>query len=105
MVLGQDLFLDENEVTVILGTHMELVDREVIDKQKELLVDTVRGVLGAKIEYIAMASRSVPENHLQADAWYGALGFKLYKYNLIIVQLGPKTGQSPSLKVWTKDEN
>ena len=105
MVLGQDLFLDENEVTVILGTHMELVDREVIDKQKELLVDTVRAVLGAKIEYIAMASRSVPENHLQADAWYGALGFKLYKYNLIIVQLGPKPGQSPSLKVWTKDEN
>ena len=37
---------------------MELVDREVIDKQKELLVDTVRGVLGAKIEYIDMASRS-----------------------------------------------
>ena len=45
-------------------TYMELVDREVIDKQKELLVDTVRGVLGAKIEYIVMASRSVPENHL-----------------------------------------
>ena len=43
---------------------MELVDREVIDKQKELLVDKVPGVLGAEIEYIAMASRSVPENHL-----------------------------------------
>ena len=34
------------------GTYVELVDREVIGKQKELLVDTVRGVLGAKIEYI-----------------------------------------------------
>ena len=30
---------------------MNLVDREVIGKQKELLVDTVRGFLGAKIEY------------------------------------------------------
>ena len=30
-------------------TYMELVDREVISKQKELLMDTVRGVLGAKI--------------------------------------------------------
>ena len=29
---------------------MELVDREVIGKQKELSVDTVQGVLGAKIE-------------------------------------------------------
>ena len=35
-------------------TYMELVDREVIGKQKELLVNTVRGVLGAKIEYITV---------------------------------------------------
>ena len=35
-------------------TYMELVDREVIGKQKELLVDTVRGVPGAKIEYMVM---------------------------------------------------
>ena len=34
------------------GTYVELVDREVIGKQKELLVDTVQGVLGAKIEYV-----------------------------------------------------
>ena len=33
-------------------TYMELVDREVIGKQKELLVNTVRGVLGVKIEHI-----------------------------------------------------
>ena len=36
-------------------TYMELVDREVIGKQKELLVNTVRGVLGAKIEYITVS--------------------------------------------------
>ena len=41
---------------------------EVIGKQKELLVDIVLGVLGAKIKYMAMASRSVPENRLLADA-------------------------------------
>ena len=29
------------------GTYLELLDREVIVKQKELLVDTVRGVIGA----------------------------------------------------------
>ena len=37
-----------------LGTYMELVDSKVIGKQKELLVDTVRGVLGAKIVYITV---------------------------------------------------
>ena len=36
------------------GTYMELVNREVIGKYKELLVDTVRGVLGAKKEYITV---------------------------------------------------
>ena len=35
-------------------TYMELVDREVIGKQKELLVNTVQGVLGAKKEYITV---------------------------------------------------
>ena len=33
-----------------MGTYMELVDMEVIGKQKELSVDTVQGVHGAKIE-------------------------------------------------------
>ena len=42
----------------ILGTYIELVDSEVIGKQKELLVDTVRGVPGAKIEYMVMDSTS-----------------------------------------------
>ena len=40
----------KNKVIFILGTYMELVDREVIGKQKELSVDTVQGVFGAKIE-------------------------------------------------------
>ena len=35
-------------------TYMELVDREVIGKQKELLVNTVRGVLEAKKEHITV---------------------------------------------------
>ena len=43
-------FRKENEVIFILGTYMELVDREVIGKQMELLVETVRGVPGANIE-------------------------------------------------------
>ena len=43
-------YTKENEVIFILGTYMELVDREVIGKQKELSVDTVQGVHGAKIE-------------------------------------------------------
>ena len=52
----------ENEVIFVLGSYMELVDREVIGKQKDLLVDTVRGALGAKIKYMALASKSFPEN-------------------------------------------
>ena len=38
--------------------HIELVDSEVIGKQKELLVDTVRGDPGAKIEYMVMDNTS-----------------------------------------------
>ena len=39
-----------------MGTYMELVDRELIGMQKKLLVDTVRGVLLANIEYKYMAN-------------------------------------------------
>ena len=35
----------ENECTLLLGTYVELVDREAVVKQKELLVNTVIGVL------------------------------------------------------------
>ena len=38
---------------------MELVDRELTGKQKELIVGTVRGVLRAKVEQLA--SRAVPQ--------------------------------------------
>ena len=40
----------------VLGTYIELVDSEMIGNQKELLVDTVRGVPGAKVEYMVMDS-------------------------------------------------
>ena len=51
----------EAEAAFLLGTYMELVDNEVVGKQKELMVGTVRGVLRAKVEH--MASRAVPEIH------------------------------------------
>ena len=40
-------------------------------------MEAVQGVLGAKTEYMAMANRSVPEDHLEANAWNVALGFKI----------------------------
>ena len=49
------------EAAFLLGTYMGLVDKEVVGKQKELMVGTVRGVLRAKVEH--MASRAVPEIH------------------------------------------
>ena len=81
MVIVLMYFRKENEVIFILCTYMELVDREVIGKQKELLVDIVRGVLGAKIEYMAMTSRSVPENHLYSRQMLG-VGLKLYNSDI-----------------------
>jgi hypothetical protein len=52
----------EAEAAFLLCTFMELVDREVAGKQKELMVGTVRGVLRAKVEQTS--SRAVPEIHL-----------------------------------------
>ena len=49
----------EAEAVFLLCTFMELVDREVAGKQKELMVGTLRGVLRAKVEQLA--SRAVPE--------------------------------------------
>ena len=51
----------EAEVAFLICTYLELVDRDVTSKQKELLVGTVKGVLRAKIEYLS--SRSVPQVH------------------------------------------
>ena len=49
----------EAEAAFLIGTFMELVDREAAGKQKELMVGTVRGVLRAKVEQIS--SRAAPE--------------------------------------------
>ena len=52
----------EAETIFLLGVFMDLVDRDVVGKQKGLLVGTVRGVLQAKVSQIA--SRAAPEIHL-----------------------------------------
>ena len=49
----------EAKVAFLLGTYLELVDREVTGKQKELMVGTARGVLRAKVEHLA--SRVAPQ--------------------------------------------
>ena len=49
----------EAEIAFLVGTFMELVDREVAGKQKELMVGTVRGVLRAKVEQLS--DRAVPQ--------------------------------------------
>ena len=51
----------ESETVFLLCTFMELVDREVSGKQKELMVGMVRGVLRAKVEQ--MSSRAAPDIH------------------------------------------
>eukprot|EP00092_Neocalanus_flemingeri_P000930 GFUD01000989.1.p1 GENE.GFUD01000989.1~~GFUD01000989.1.p1 ORF type:complete len:160 (+),score=50.19 GFUD01000989.1:359-838(+) len=51
----------EAEAAFLLCTFMELVDKEVTGKQKELMVGTVRGVLRAKVEQIS--SRAAPQIH------------------------------------------
>ena len=51
----------EAEVIFLLSTYKELVDREAVGKQKELMVGTLRGVLRAKVEQLK--SRAVPEIH------------------------------------------
>jgi hypothetical protein len=51
-ILGMFLKIrQEAECILILGTYVELVDREVVLKLKELLVNTVIGVLKNKSEY------------------------------------------------------
>ena len=49
----------EDECTLLLGTYVELVDRESVLKQKELLVNTVIGVLQTKT--VSAMSRAVPQ--------------------------------------------
>ena len=52
----------EDECMLLLGTYVQLVDSEVVLKQKELLVNTVIGVLQAKI--LSASNRAVPQVHL-----------------------------------------
>ena len=54
--------LQETECMFLLGTYIELVDTEAVSKQKELLVDTLLGVLKTKAQYAR--SRAVPQFHL-----------------------------------------
>ena len=49
----------EDECTLLLGTYVELVDREVVLKDKELLVNTLIGVLKTKTE--SARNRAVPQ--------------------------------------------
>ena len=58
------------EAVFLLGTYMELVDKEAVIKRKELLVGTVKGVLKAKVGQIA--SRAAPEI-IFAEGWSGML--------------------------------
>jgi hypothetical protein len=52
----------EVECLLIIGTYVELVDREVVLKQKELMVNTLIGVLQAKT--VSARSRAVPQAHI-----------------------------------------
>ena len=52
----------EDECNLILGTFVELVDREVVLKQKDLLINTVIGVLQTKTE--SARRRAVPQVHI-----------------------------------------
>ena len=49
----------EEECLFLLGNYVELVDREVIYQQKELVLNTLRGFLQAKMKY--MIGRAVPQ--------------------------------------------
>jgi hypothetical protein len=49
----------EGECTLILGTFVELVDVKIVKKQKDLLVNTVIGMLRNKSEYAQR--RAVPQ--------------------------------------------
>ena len=49
----------EAEVTFLLSVYKELVDKEAVGKQKELMLGTLRGVLRAKAEQLGI--RAVPE--------------------------------------------
>ena len=53
----------------ILGIYIVLGDSEVICKQKELFVETMRGDPGAKIEYMVMDNTSHRAGSRQMLGW------------------------------------
>ena len=50
---------EETEILFFLGNYIKLVDKNVVNKQKALRVDSMKGVLEAKVE-VAKA-RAVPQ--------------------------------------------
>ena len=49
----------ESEFMFILGNYLELVDKDAVNKQKVLRVDSMRGVLEAKLVFVK--ERAVPQ--------------------------------------------
>ena len=69
IVTNEDIILaqfhkctQETEILFILGNYIELVDKDVVNKQKELQVDSMQGVLEAKIQFVK--ARAVPQLYL-----------------------------------------
>ena len=51
--------MQETECLFLLGNYMQLVDKEVVTRQRELSVDTLQGVLDAQLETVK--TRAVPQ--------------------------------------------
>ena len=52
----------EPEVLFLLGNFIQMVDKDVINKQKELRVDSMLGVIEAKLQFVKC--RAVPQLHI-----------------------------------------
>ena len=52
----------ENEVMFILGNYIQLVDYDAVNKQKEVRVDSVLGVLEGKLQFVM--TRAVPQPYI-----------------------------------------
>ena len=52
----------EPEVLFLLGNFIQMVDKEVINKQKELRVDSMLGVIEAKLQFVK--SKAVPQLYI-----------------------------------------
>ena len=52
----------ESEVLFLLGNFIEMVDKDVINKQKELRVESMLGVIEAKLQFVK--SKAVPQLYI-----------------------------------------